>query len=89
MVLKLSPKAGTTNTQVNGDGVTLFYVTDTATLNGVLNLNLSGKAGSDKITSGIRVSGVDSLATLAGGSQLTIGTNATGVLAENAGKSGD
>ncbi|WP_134531392.1 autotransporter-associated beta strand repeat-containing protein [Budvicia aquatica] len=78
--------AGTTQTQVNGDGATLFYVTDTATLDGVLNLNLSGKAGSDKITSGIRVSGVGSLATLATGSLLTIGTNATGVLAENAGQ---
>ncbi|VFS49130.1 beta strand repeat-containing protein [Budvicia aquatica] len=78
--------AGTTETQVNGDGATLFYVTDTATLGGALNLNLSGKAGSDKITSGIRVSGVGSLATLATGSLLTIGTNATGVLAENAGK---
>ncbi|VFS47645.1 ESPR domain-containing protein [Budvicia aquatica] len=78
--------AGTTETQVNGDGATLFYVTDTATLGGALNLKLSGKAGSDKITSGIRVSGAGSLATLATGSQLTIGTNATGVLAENAGK---
>ncbi|WP_347253636.1 autotransporter outer membrane beta-barrel domain-containing protein [Leminorella grimontii] len=78
--------AGGTQTQVSGDGATLFYVTDGATMNGDLNLKLTGKTGSDKVTSGIRVSGTGSLATLAGGSQLTIGTNATGVLAENAGQ---
>ncbi|SUB81480.1 Outer membrane protein IcsA autotransporter precursor [Pragia fontium] len=79
-------QAGDTETQVNGDGATMFYVTNGATMDGVLNLNLSGKAGSHKITSGIRVKGAGSEAKLASGSQLTIGTNATGVLAENAGK---
>ncbi|KFC91808.1 hypothetical protein, partial [Leminorella grimontii] len=44
------------------------------------------KVGSDRVTSGIRVNGEDSRITLASGSQLTIGTNATGVLAENGGK---
>ncbi|WP_373876191.1 beta strand repeat-containing protein, partial [Leminorella grimontii] len=78
--------AGTTLTHVHGDGATLFYVTDGASLSGDLNLNLSGKEGSDRVTSGIRVNGEDSRITLAGGSQLTIGTNATGVLAENGGK---
>ena len=78
--------AGVTPTDVHGDGATLFHVSNQATLDGALNLNLSGKAGSDKITSGIRVNGAGSLATLAAGSQLTIGTNATGVLAENAGQ---
>ncbi|WP_027275843.1 autotransporter-associated beta strand repeat-containing protein, partial [Leminorella grimontii] len=78
--------AGTTLTHVHGDGATLFYVTDGASLSGDLNLNLSGKVGSDRVTSGIRVNGEDSRITLAGGSQLTIGTNATGVLAENGGK---
>ncbi|SUB81376.1 Outer membrane protein IcsA autotransporter precursor [Pragia fontium] len=79
-------EAGGELTQVNGDGATLFYVTDGGSFAGDLNLALSGKVDSDKITSGVRVSGVGSEAILGATSQITVGTNATGVLAENAGK---
>lgn len=79
-------QAGSTLTQVIGDGATLFNVTGGAEFSGDLNLELFGKAGSNKITSGIRVSGAGSEATLGGNSQVTVGTNATGVLAESGGK---
>ncbi|GKX60097.1 autotransporter outer membrane beta-barrel domain-containing protein [Leminorella grimontii] len=82
----INTSAGSTATNVSGDGATLFFVTNGATMAGDLNLNLSGKAGSSKTTSGVRVNGAGSEATLGAGSQLTIGTNATGVLAENGGK---
>ncbi|WP_261831319.1 autotransporter outer membrane beta-barrel domain-containing protein [Leminorella grimontii] len=83
---KIITSAGATPTNVVGDGATLFYVTNEAAMSGDLNLNLSGKAGSSKTTSGVRVNGAGSEATLGAASQLTIGTNATGVLAENGGK---
>lgn len=73
-------------TVASGDGATLYYVTDTATMAGDLKVILSGKEGSSKTTSGLRVDGDGSHATLGGNSWVTIGTNATGVLAENAGK---
>ncbi|MCA1924571.1 ESPR domain-containing protein, partial [Buttiauxella noackiae] len=75
-----------TPTGVFGDGATMFYVTDTATMAGDVKVNLTGKAGSSKTTSGVRVSDAGSQATLGANSDLTIGTNATGVLAENGGK---
>ncbi|VEJ53598.1 autotransporter outer membrane beta-barrel domain-containing protein [Pragia fontium] len=83
---KINTEAGSELTQVNGDGATLFYVTDGGAFSGSLNLSLSGKEGSDKITSGIRVNGLGSEAVLGANSQITVGTNANGVLAENAGK---
>lgn len=76
----------TAPTSVSGDGATMFYVTDTATMAGDVKVNLSGKAGSSKTTSGVRVSDAGSQATLGANSQVTIGTNATGVLAEKGGK---
>jgi autotransporter family porin len=70
---------------ISGDGATLFYVSDGASLSGNLNVVLSGLSGSDKVTSGIRVSGSGSQATLGATSQLTIGTNAVGVSATDGG----
>ena len=83
---KIITQAGNVLTNVIGDGATLFFVTDNATLSGALNLNLAGVAGSDKVTSGIRVRGGGAQATLSSGSQITVGTHATGVLAEASGK---
>ncbi|VFS45974.1 AIDA-I autotransporter precursor [Budvicia aquatica] len=81
---KIISQASTSN-QVNGDGITLFYVTDGATMEGGLTMELSGLTNSSKETSAIRVNGTGSLATLTAGSLLTIGENAIGILAENAG----
>ncbi|WP_392564864.1 autotransporter outer membrane beta-barrel domain-containing protein [Orbus wheelerorum] len=83
---RINTSSGSTVTNVSGDGATLFYVNNQAALEGTLNLNLEGKAGSEKITAGVRVNGAGSQATLTAGSQLTIGTNATGLLVENEGQ---
>ncbi|WP_071825889.1 autotransporter outer membrane beta-barrel domain-containing protein [Phytobacter massiliensis] len=82
----ISTQASSSPTLVHGDGATLFNVTNGAAMSGDLNLNLSGKANSSKVTAGIRVNGEGSTATLGSSSHLTIGTNATGVIAEDGGQ---
>lgn len=73
--------ASATPYNVSGERSTLFYVDDSASLSGNLNVNVSGKDAS-----GLRVSGTGSVATVNSGSQIAVtGENATGALAQQGG----
>lgn len=73
--------ASATPYNVSGERSTLFYVDDSASLSGNLNVNVSGKEAS-----GLRVSGVGSVATVNAGSQIAVtGEKATGALAQHGG----